>query len=384
MALHLKRFHFTKVQDLLLSSLILSFALAILDIVGVLYLNELGFSQSTIGFILTGVVILNIIIKLLTTPLLEKFDEYKLYLLYVLIMAILYILVFFIESVYFYVFVLVVGMVLISIGDNAFGIIFKDESPKSEFEKNESLLYGISNIAWFIAPLMAGLFLEQFTFKVIFLVASLIFFASFLFSSSIPISNIKKREQIDSNFFKNIKDFFKIKTNVDSYIFNFLVSFHYSFIFVYVLLEVEKFYGLFYAGLFVALTQLPLIFIQIKMSYFLSKFKSKQLIYYSFIMLCCIYTLCFFIDNFVIVIALLVLSALPLSFLEPLREAYLFDNIDNSLDEEKFYPIYLTASDVGSIISKVLIGVLLLTFSLNIAYVVFAILLLFGIYRAQN
>lgn len=384
MLFHLRKFHFSKIEDLLISSLILSFALAILDVIGVLYLNELGFSQSTIGFILTGVVIANILVKLLITPLLESFDEYKIYLYYILVLGILYFMLFFISNIYFYVFVLVAGMVLISVGDNAFGIVFKDSSPKVDFEKNESLLFGISNIAWFIAPIFAGLFLEQFSYKVMFAIVSGIFLMSFLISKTIPIKNIKKREKLDTNFISNLKDYFKIKTNVDSYLFNFLVTFHYSFIFVFVLLEIEQYYGLFYSGLFIGLTQFPLIFIQIKMSYFLKKYSSITLIKYSFIGLCILYIMCFFISNFIVIICILVLSAIPLSFLEPLREAYFFENIEDSLDEEKYYPIYLTASDIGSILSKTSIGILLLFSTLNYAFLIFALMLFCSLFRIKR
>ena len=384
MSFHLRKFHFTKIEDLLISSLVISFALAILDVIGVLYLNELGFSQSTIGFILTGVVIANILVKLLITPILEKFDEYKIYLYYILVLSLLYFMLFFISNIYFYVFVLVAGMVLISVGDNAFGIVFKDISPKSDFEKNESLLYGISNIAWFIAPLFAGLFLEQFSFKILFAIVSGIFFTSFLISRLIPIKNTKKRDKFDTNFFLNLKDYFKIKSNIDSYLFNFLVSFHYSFIFVFVLLEIEQYYGLFYSGLFVALTQLPLIFIQLKMSYFLKKYTSIYLIKYSLLVLALIYILCFFIPNFVVVVCILLLSAIPLSFLEPLRESYFFEHVEDSLDEEKYYPIYLTATDIGSIVSKISIGVILLFTTLHYAYLIFALVLFCSLFRIKN
>lgn len=384
MSFHLRKFNFTKIEDLLISSLILSFALAILDVIGVLYLNELGFNSSTIGFILTGVVIANILVKLLITPLLESFDEYKIYLYYILILGFLYGMLFFISNIYFYVFVLVAAMVLISVGDNAFGIVFKDASPKEDFEKNESLLYGISNIAWFIAPVFAGLFLEEFSYKILFAIVSAIFFMSFFISKTIPIQNLKKREKLDSNFLINVRDYFRIKTNVDSYLFNFLISFHYSFIFIFVLLEVEQYYGLFYSGLFIGLTQLPLIFIQIRMSYFLKKYSSITLIKYSFMVLALIYVVCFFTSNFLIVICLLLLSAFPLSFLEPLREAYFFEHVEDSLDEEKYYPIYLTASDIGSIISRTSIGFLLLFSTLHYAYLIFALILLCSLFRIKN
>ena len=374
MLLNKKVYNFSKINELLISCFVVSFSFAFLDFVGVLYLSHFGFKDIIIGYILVGFSIFSIVLNLVISPFLERFDEYKLYLSSLYILGLLYLLVFFFSDNYIlYLLIASLSIFTATLNDNSFGIVFRDISPKKSFEKNESLLYGVSNIAWFISPLVGGLILENYGFKIVFLIISLIFFFGAILSSFFKIKDFKKREKLDINFLLNIKDYFKNKEISKAYLYCFVTSFHYSFIFVYVVLEIEKNYGIFYSGLFFALTQLPLIFIQVKMNYFLKKFNIKNLIKYNLLLLSVVYILCFFINDFFIKIIVLLFSALSLSFLEPLRETYFFENT-NKLDEEKFYPIFLTAFSIGGILSKIIISTILIFLSLN--YIFFLIFLI--------
>ncbi|MCH8519255.1 MAG: MFS transporter [Nanoarchaeota archaeon] len=385
MLFQIKNLKLNTIQQLLISSFLVSFGIVALGIVGTLYLSHLGFSSSTIGYILAAVIFINIIFNLFISSVLERFNEYKLYLFQIISLCILYLLVFFIENVYFFILVLIAGLILVNLGDNAFGIVFRDLSKEEEFDNNESLLYGISNISWFLGSMLIGFFLDIFEFKYVFLLLSLIFFFSLVYSLQIKIKlKRKKRKKIDSNPMLNIKDFFKNNKLFNSYLFNFTCYFHYSFLFVFVLLEIEKNFGILYGGLFISAILFPLMFIQINMNYFIKKIKVIKLLYFSFILLAMLYLLAFIVSfNFLFIVVILILTALPIAFIEPLKEVYFFKHT-TQIEEEKFYPLFLTGKDIGSLFSKLIISSTLLFIPFKFISLIIFLLILFVIFKIHK
>ena len=206
---------------------------------------------------------------------------------------------------------------------------------------------------------------------------------NFIISFSLKINNIKKRKEIDSNIFLNIKNYIKNNELIKAYLFSFMMYFHYTFIFVYMFLQINEIYGGILASVFLSVLVFPLIFIQFKMEYFLKNFKIKNVLHYSYIFLAELYICCFFVDDFRIKIVLLFVSTIHMAIIELIIEINFFEKI-NKNDEKKFYPIFKTLGEVGGLIGKVIISTLLLFLSFNYIFLLLFLLCVCILYFTFN
>ena len=377
----LKKYLHEKSNDLIVIRMFLAFGTAIFWITPALFLKSKGFSDSSIGFIMAMSAAISLVISVASTIVLEKFNEYKLFLFSIFAPLIFLFILIFYPLVSVYVSFLVISAIFTTIRGNSFSIIFKDITKNGDFTRKESLMCSFLNIGWFIGPFMGGLLIENYGFVETFALAAFFYLIALFVSLILKIKlKNKERKRIDDNLLKNIKYYFRQKELIKAYLLALSGAVWYTLIFTFVpLFIVEANLGETWVGIFIALTQLPLIFIQFNLNYFIERQGMKKLLTYAYSYLALVALILFFYSEIYFTIALLATTALSLGFIEPLREIYFFKNVKN-IDEEKTYPIFTTSFSVGNIFGKIILAGVLLILPKNFTYLTISILMALTIF----
>ena len=259
---------------------------------------------------------------------------------------------------------------------NIFSILFRDVTKKKEFTRKESIMYAILNIGWFAGPFMGGILLENYGYNFIFTTIILFMLCAFI-SGLLAKIRVKKNfdGRKDYNILSNIKGFYHNKDFVNSYIVSFSSNFWYSLIFAFMpLFIVANGFGASYVGFFIAATQLPLVFIQLRLDYFIKKFGSRKLVTTSYFVLTIVMLLMFLFPSVYLAFILFPFSAIFLGFLEPTREI-LFFKYAKSNEEEKYAPIYRSSFDISRLLGRFSIGIVLLVLPFKFAFLLVGIVM---------
>ncbi|NQZ85313.1 MAG: MFS transporter [Nanoarchaeales archaeon] len=373
----LKNYLLDKSNDLILIKLFLSFGMAIISILPTLYLRHLGLSNSEIGLLMGGTLFLSILISMFTTAFLERINEYKIFVTSIIVPAICLVFILIFENLYFFIFYLILLSIFNTFKNNSFSIIFRDVTKKSEYSKKQGLMYALLNIGWFVGPLLAGLILENYSFFETFGLALMFITISIIISLAIKFDlKVKDRIIYDNNIIENFKYYIKRKKLNKAYLINFGSGIWYTLIFTFMPLYIlDSGLGEAWVGIFISLTQLPLVLIQLKLGYFIEKFGTKNLMKYSYIYLIIVSILCFISPNVYTIMVLLMSTAVALGFIEPLRDIYFFKSV-KSIDEEKTYPIFNTASPLGAVFGRLFLSYIVLLFAFEYIFLTMGILML--------
>lgn len=381
----LRKYLSDKSNDLILIWVFQAFGLATLNVTVSIFLKSQGLSNSLIGVITAATTLISLIISISSTIILEKVNEYKLFIATQAIPLIFLIVLVFIPRLEIFILFLVILSIFFAIGRNSFSIIFKDVTKISKYTKKETLLYSFSNIGWFLGPLIGGLVLNGHGFQKVFALSGAFFLMSLTITilTHLKLKN-KKRKEIDYNILKNIKLFFSRKELIKSYFVSFSSQVWYSMIFVYVpLFIIESGLGNIWIGIFLALTQVPLIFVQLKLNSLIQKIGVRNILIGSYTYLGIAVASLFFVENTIIVMIIFFTTGIAMGMIEPLREIYFFKNV-KKIEEEKTFPIYMTSADTGNIFGKIMVAGVLLFLPNKFAYVSISIIMLITAYMCLS
>lgn len=377
----LKNYFSEKSNDLIMVRMFIAFGTAIFWVTPSLFLKSHGFSDSIIGLFIALTGIVSLAVSISSTIVLEKFNEYKLFLFTNLVPLIFLIFLVMYPSLYLFLVFMIFFSIFNSIRKNSFAIIFKDVTTNKEFTKKESLLYSFLNVGWFVGPFIGGLVIENYGFVYTFGVAAFFYFVSLLFSSMFNVKLRKKnRKTFDFNLIDNIHYYFKRKQLIYSYLITFASSFWYVMIFTYIpLFIIGANLGASWVGIFLSLTQFPLVLVQFRLDWFINRIGSKKILFFSFLYLSFVSFVLFFYSEIYFTIFALVSAAFALGFIEPLREIYFFKNV-KAIDEEKTYPIFNTSFSLGSIFGRIALSGVLIFLPKNFIFLLVSIVMLFMVF----
>lgn len=349
--------------------LILSVGISAISSIWVLYLSNLGFSNSMIGFISGFVVFISFISSFFTTVILEKFTDYKSYILSLIMFIFAYIFMGITKNFYVFIFFAIVIAVANVLRIDSFDILFRDESRDTDLNGNEGMLYSLVNLGWLLGPFTAGYFLSLYGMSSVFFVSSFFIFMSLILFLMLNIKKvIKKRKSFDSNIILNVKEFFSNFNLVLPFLMSCGGYVWWSFVFIYVpMIMIDK--GLSYetvAG-FLGIVMVPLVLMEYGVGKLSEKYGFRKFYNFGFFLLTFLIFIAFFVENIYFTLALILAGSFAIACVEPLQDTYFFRQV-KKVDEEKFYPIFATSEHVGGILGKVLIAVFLLFFSLEYIY----------------
>lgn len=353
-----------------------NFALATVSVAWSILFLKMGVTDGEIGIIKGYSIILVLLISLLLPRLLEKFDESKVYPATLSFTA-AFLLLAGLPSILAITLSFLFIRLLQNIKISSFSIMFRDTFRKqSEYSLAQGVMSGLMAFAWLVGPFLGGLYMDKFGApKTMVLGACIIALAAI-------VSLLKRKSHetkvIQSSFspIKNIRFFTSISGMKLAYLMRAGVDIWWAFTFTFLpLYMVRSGYSFFEIGLALSLTQLPLVigeFITVRALNVLS-FRSIFALCYFYLFL--ISVLCFFAPASWMVIALLVLGAVALSFLEPLTEIYFF-KLSKKDEEERAYPIFITSSALGEGLLTLTTGVVLTIFSFKYGFSVLSISML--------
>jgi MFS family permease len=361
---------FKKTTQLSISRLVAAFGVSGINTIWIIYMTRFGISDSMIGFISAFLVIISLITAFFSTPILEKYNELK-----ILIISIIVQIIPLFPNLYIFIFL----AMIISIGTvfkiDSFDILFRDESKNKELNEDEGLMYSLSNVGWLVGPLIAGFFLVEYGINSVFFVGSVFILIGLFMLLRVKIKlPEKKRKNFDTNITKNIKDFIKNKRLILSYIISGGIYIWLALLFVYIpLFIIDSGLGEAYIGVFLSVVVIPLVLFEYEVGKLSEKYGFKPFFILGFFSLTIIAGLMFIFDNIYVTLSLMVVSSIAMSFLEPLQDSFFFSNVKHKADEEKYYPIYATATDIGSFVGKISVAGLLLLLPNKYAFLVIGV-----------
>lgn len=391
MLIHPNRFGAHKLNlanssELMLVRLLFTFSLSFMATIWAIYMKTFALTDSQIGYLNAILLIVSLIFAFFCVNILEKYSNYNAF-VFSSIIIIINLIILGITQNFLIFLVFATSLTLLRIiRQNSFNILFRDNINDKELNEKEALLSVIANLGWFIGPVLASFIFNEFGFSTIFYTSAIFSLLALIAFIKIPLEE-KKTKKINKLAKLPLKTILKNFINKKSvrlpYLMSMGVSFWWSFIFIYVpLYIIEKGIEPQIVGLFLGLSQLPLIFFE----YMAGKeatlrgFKINFLLGY--LSLGVIAIACYFIQDFTIILGLLVFASVAMSFLEPLRFPYVFSKLKKE-EEAKIIPIFATSMGFGSLLSKIFFATLLLYFTsdetflfLGISMLLFAIIAL--------
>jgi MFS family permease len=353
--------------------MILAIGFACIDTVWVLYMDSFGLSGSSIGFISAALVVVTLFFSFFSTILLEKIDEMKILLYSLIIIATSYLVISFTNVFWIFILLTVLITMISILKTDAFDILFRDVSSDSKLNEDEGLLYTLLNVGWLFGPLIAGFILVNLGMSYVFVVSSIFIFLGVLvlYRMKLVVPE-KKRNSIDSNIYKNLKDFFSEKKLIVPYIMAAGIEIWWALVYVYVPLFIIK-EGLseMFVGYFLSFVIIPLVLFEFFVGKLSLKYGFRIFFFLGFFLLMVAGVVSYFSPSFYFTLVVLGLASIPMAFLEPIQDSFFFKQISSN-DEEKYYPIFATAADFGSFVGKFTIASFLLFVPEKFVYLLIA------------
>ena len=372
---HLK-YSLTTPNKIILIRTILAFSIAAIDTIWSLYMDSFGMQDSTIGFINAALTAITILAALTLTPLLETFHEKKItkYSIYALITSCLGFMLS--ESILLFFLFALLYSISTSVRVTCLTILLRDNSTKKSFTKHNGLQGSLLSLGWFLGPVIAGSLLGTFGLSSVFLFsAGMGLLGLILFSRGDSISEKIHSKIIHKNILKNSLLYLKQKKTYLPSLMQIGIDFWWALIFIYVpLVMISQGLGPQYIGIFIGLTQLPLVLIEnyAGKKAAITGFRTFFVLGFSLLGIAALSS--FYITEIEIVLLLLVLASIAMAFIEAQPTAYFFSKISQK-EEEILSPIFNLMPFVGSFLGKIVLAAFLIFFPQESIFMVTAIVM---------
>ncbi len=371
--MHIRHRHLKPITKLGVTYVFLSIGISLAATIWSVYLNSFLNNISLVGFLTSLFTVIEVFAYLILIPLIEKTNKAKMFIVSLVFFAISYLLL----SVYSNIYVVIILGILIAIFSSLrvtlAGLVVRDNTEDDSVSKSEGVIYALLNSAWFVGPLIAGYLAKVYGFSSVFFFAAVFVLMSIFVFNFFRIKDNRKTKNLDKHIFRVVIEFFKNRERTLTYILTLSVSFWWTFIYVYMpIYIVDKGYGALLLGFFLAGVSVPLIFCDYISGKIANKRGFKKLFFVGFISLGTLAISCFFISNIYVVSGLLILASVSVSMIEPTSEAYFLDIIEED-ERDKYYSIYTTSVNVGSLVGSLPAAALLLFLPFNSLFLYFGI-----------
>lgn len=335
-----------------------------------IYLESFFHNESYVGLTITALTIISLFFFIIITSLIEKNDKLKLYTISLFLYAISYLVFGFLSTIYGVLLLSVFMAFVISIRVTSYGIIISDKSKKKNLTKNEGFIYTLMNMSWLIGPLIAGFVSQQFGLRAVFLFAALFAFMAFLLLINFRIKDGRITKNYDGNLIKICREFFKNKNLRGCYILSGAINFWWALIYVYIPLTiVDSGYKTELVGYFLFAVVVPLILFTYPFGKLAGKVGFKKIFFIGYLVLGISAIVCFFINNLIIILGVLVLSSIGAAMVESTTESYFFDISKSKKD--KYYGIYNTTIDVNNAVASFIGAIILFVLAFKFLFLFF-------------
>lgn len=342
-----------------------------------LYVKEFISRDAWIGVLSATLSVFYVLCYFFTIPIIEKYKKAKLAMFSFIGIILLRFFYYFNYSLFLLVLVMLFSRILFVFHKTTLGTIIRDESRLKDIGKVEGLKYAIVNIGWLIAPLFAGFIAEYLSVRSYYLISVILFTIGILFFSKVRIKK-KFVDGLDSNFIKNVRDFFSYKDLIKAYIANIGLSAWWGIVYIYgPLLIIENGLDKRWVGFFLFLVCVPLIILDYPIGRLLGKVKCRKFYFFGYAIISVCAFLIFLVKSIYIKIALISLASFGAALIEPIRESYFFKLVPKK-KEEKYYGPFLTSENIGNSVGTFLASsILFITSSYSKIFILSSFLMFF-------
>jgi len=351
-----------------------------------LYMHHIGFSNSEIGYITGIAVLLSLAVSLANTPILELFRPRRVLVFSLFLYAVSYLLIAF--STNHVLFIVVAGVIAMTtaLRKGSFAILFRDTVSREQLPQREGLMFALANLGWFVMPVFAGLVLARYGFTTIFLMTVVMFTVSILmllFSDMLYAR--KKFKHIDGNIIRNIKQYLKRTEMLYPYAIRFGMNVINGFVVIYLpIFLFEKGISPVYIGAMISTMALVHALFEFKIGRIAEHHTLKPFFIFGFLMMSVLLIGANFVQNPYILMTLIPLAGVATLFIEPLQDTFFFSLVRKAEDEERLYPVYSTANQLGGFVAKALPATVLLFAPERFAYLSVAFVLVGIVYMISH
>lgn len=367
-----KRGHFSEINQVGIVGFFTTFALAAITTIWAVYLDSYIHNASYVGFLTAIWAIIGTITFIYGVPLIERQNKVKTYTSILGLLILSYLAFYFFPHLYVIIGLGILVTILGSLRISLYGIIVRGKSKDKSVSKNEGYIYALLNVAFILAPLVAGYLAAQLGFRSVFLFGAALIFLSIISLRCFHVKEIKTKNPIDKKPLKLFFTFFKDKNKRLAYILGGGIDFWWVLIYVFIpIFMYEHGLGDKILGYFLAAIGVPLVLSEYATGKIANKKGFKTLFMSGYTILGLAALTCFFIPNIYLILLILVLASFGAAMTEPTTEAYFFDIVKKT-DRERFYPSYNTAINVSSFFARALSALVLLILPFKFVFILYA------------
>lgn len=263
----------------------------------------------------------------------------------------------------------------------ALALFVRDFAKSNDLGEEEGIFYRFHNIGSLLGPLIGGFVAVYFGYEMVFILASFIMLAGFMFfyhqhsiQSHPAIVNQKKTSP--TQLWKNIKEYFENTERMKAYFVTFMMMIHVGFKRLYIpLYVVYAGYIESMSGLILALGVIPLIMMEVKVGEYADRHGIRLPISVGFLILAITFIMIFLSPFHILNFALLIIGNIGAALVEPLQEYYLFKHLPKE-KEDGLYGVYMTADPLAYFMTPLIGAGILLLFPLKFVFLGFGIMTL--------
>lgn len=372
-----KRVHLlSQIDKLGIISFTSALGIAVIATIWSVYLESFLHNPAYVGF-LTGILTtISIISGIVLVPVIEKNSKTKIFFISLIIYLLSYSAFIFIENIHAVILIGIIIAITSVLRITSFGIILRDKSRDNQVSRNIGLIYTFLNLSWLIGPIIAGFIVAKYGFKGVFSIGSIFILASISLFLIFRVKDNSISKKIDGKYFKIIKDFFRNKNRILSYIISGGITMWWGFIYIYIpLYIISKGLNEIWIGYFIAAVALPLILLEFYFGKLTARIGFRKIFFMGYLVLTIAAVSCFFLDNIFIILIILSLASIGAAMIEPTTEAYFFDIVSKKQREE-FYGPYNTTIDLNHAVAGIFGALILLILPFEFLFLFFGGLML--------
>ncbi len=257
-------------------------------------------------------------------------------------------------------------------------LFVRDFAKNSNLGEEEGMFFKFHNLGYLLGPLAGGFLATYLSYEAVFITTAIAFIIGLIYFYHLHI--IKKHPAIrsgkathDLNLFKNIKQYIKDPNRVKIYMITLALMSWVGFKRIYIpLYVVFSGYIESMTGIILALSIIPLIFLEVRVGEYADKKGIRKPISIGFLIMALSLLFVYFNPNIFINFIILILANIGNSFVEPLQEYFLFKNMSEK-EEDNLYGVYMTADPLAYFLTPLIGAVILLFFPFNYLFLVFGV-----------
>ncbi len=168
-------------------------AMAMVETVWAVYLGGILPGDSAVGMAISAFTAVGILAAFVAPEILSKVRDTKVFSLSLLGIGICYAVFAFTSDLLLFLIAAMAVMALESLRSSSLGILFRDESGDERLDRNEGMLYTMTNIGYLFGPLAAGYFSEAMGIRAVFVLVAVFVLITLVRFRQIGIRDISHR-----------------------------------------------------------------------------------------------------------------------------------------------------------------------------------------------